>query len=367
MKINKINIKTNTKNYSILIGRGLVNKIDKIFKDRNITFEKCLVVTDKNIPNIFKKTLYTKLKSKKIFKIQLVPSEKNKNYITIEKIHKILFERRFNRSDCVISFGGGIIGDIVGFASSTFKRGLKFINIPTTLLSQVDSSIGGKTGINNKYGKNLVGSFYQPDLVVSDINILNSLPKREIICGYAEILKSSIIDSYRNFVYLDKNLEKILKLKSPFIENSILEACNLKKTVVEKDVDEKNFRKVLNLGHTFAHAYESTLGFSKKLNHGEAVILGIKSAAEFSLQRGILSKEQLNIIINHINRIGLKAKINSLFKKKDTDKILNFMKIDKKNNSESINLVLIKNFGKIQIDFQINPLILKRYIFNSLK
>ena len=367
MKINKINIKTNTKNYSILIGRGLVNKIDKIFEDSNITFEKCLVVSDKNIPNIFKKTLFTKLKSKKIFKIELVPSEKNKNYITIEKIHKILFERRFNRSDCVISFGGGIIGDLVGFASSTFKRGLKFINIPTTLLSQVDSSIGGKTGINNKYGKNLVGSFYQPDLVVSDINILNSLPKREIICGYAEILKSSIIDSYQNFVYLDKNLEKILKLKSPFIEKSILKACNLKKTVVEKDVDEKNFRKVLNLGHTFAHAYESTLGFSKKLNHGEAVILGIKSAAEFSLQSGALSNEKLNIIINHINRIGLKAKINNFFKKRDTDKILNFMKIDKKNNSESINLVLIKNFGKIQIDFQINPLILKRYIFNSLK
>ena len=367
MKINKINIKTNTKNYSILIGRGLVNKIDKIFEDSNITFEKCLVVTDKNIPNIFKKTLFTKLKSKKIFKIELVPSEKNKNYITIEKIHKILFERRFNRSDCVISFGGGIIGDLVGFASSTFKRGLKFINIPTTLLSQVDSSIGGKTGINNKYGKNLVGSFYQPDLVVSDINILNSLPKREIICGYAEILKSSIIDSYQNFVYLDKNLEKILKLKSPFIEKSILKACNLKKTVVEKDVDEKNFRKVLNLGHTFAHAYESTLGFSKKLNHGEAVILGIKSAAEFSLQSGTLSNQKLNIIINHINRIGLKTKINNFFKKRDTDKILNFMKIDKKNNSESINLVLIKNFGKIQIDFQINPLILKRYIFNSLK
>ena len=367
MKINKINIKTNTKNYSILVGRNLINEINKILKVNNIIFEKCLVVTDKNIPNTFKKTLFKKLKSKKIFKIELVPSEKNKNYITIEKIHKILFERRFNRSDCVISFGGGIIGDLAGFASSTFKRGLKFINIPTTLLSQVDSSIGGKTGINNKYGKNLVGSFYQPDLVVSDINILNSLPKREIICGYAEILKSSIIDSHKNFLYLDKNLEKILRLKSPFIERSILKACNLKKIVVEKDEHEKNFRKVLNLGHTFAHAYESTLGFSKKLNHGEAVILGIKSAAEFSCKNGTLSKEKLNILMNHINRIGMKAKINNFFKKTDTNKILNFMKSDKKNNSERINLILIKNFGKIKIDFQINPFILKKYIFDSLK
>ena len=366
MKISKINIRTNTKNYSIHIGRNLINKIDKILKDSNITFEKCLVVIDKNIPREFKKTLFGKLKSKKIFKFELVPSEKIKNNITIQKIHKILFEKTFNRSDCVISFGGGIIGDIVGFASSTFKRGIKFINIPTTLLSQVDSSIGGKTGINNKYGKNLVGSFYQPDLVVSDINILNSLPKREIICGYAEILKSSIIDSYKNFLYLDKNLEKILKLKSPFIENSILKACTLKKIVVEKDVDEKNFRKVLNLGHTFAHAYESAIGFSKKLNHGEAVILGIKSAAEFSLQSKNLSKEKLNIIMNHINRIGMKVKINNFFKKKDSDKILNFMKSDKKNNSEKINLILINNFGKIKTNFQINPLILKKYIFNSL-
>ncbi|MDA9723547.1 3-dehydroquinate synthase [Candidatus Pelagibacter sp.] len=366
MKISKINIRTNTKNYSIHIGRNLINKIDKILKNSNITFEKCLIVIDKNIPSKFKKTLFRKLKSKKKYKIELVPSEKIKTNITIQKIHKILFEKRFNRSDCVISVGGGIIGDIVGFASSTFKRGLKFINIPTTLLSQVDSSIGGKTGINNKYGKNLVGSFYQPDLVVSDINILNSLPEREIICGYAEILKSSIIDSYKSFVYIDKNLEKILKLKSPFIENSILKACNLKKIVVEKDVNEKNFRKVLNLGHTFAHAYESTLGFSKKLNHGEAVILGIKSAAEFSLQSGTLSKNKLNIILSHINRIGMKTKINNFFKKKDTDKILNFMKSDKKNNSEKINLILIKNFGKIKIDFQIDPLILKRYILKSL-
>ena len=139
MKISKIHIRTNTKNYSIHIGRNLINKIDKIFKDSDMTFEKCLIVIDKNIPSKFKQTLLKKLKSKKIYKIELVPSEKIKNNLTIQKIHKILFEKRFNRSDCVISFGGGIIGDIVGFASSTFKRGLKFINIPSTLLSQVDS------------------------------------------------------------------------------------------------------------------------------------------------------------------------------------------------------------------------------------
>ena len=367
MNTNKIAIKTNTKNYPIVIGRDLIGKIDKILKANHLKFDKCLIVTDKNIPNKFKRILYKKLKINKLFKIEITASEKNKNYQTIEKIHTVLFENRFNREDCVISFGGGIIGDVVGFASSTFKRGMKYVNIPTTLLSQVDSSIGGKTGVNNKFGKNLIGSFYQPDLVVSDMNILASLPEREIICGYAEILKSSIIDNFNNFLYLDKNYKKILKLKSPFIERSIIKSCNLKKRVVEKDENEKNYRKVLNLGHTFAHSYESTLGFSKELNHGEAVILGIKNAIEFSFKRRILSKQKFNIILNHINKIKMKPKIKKLFKKKHISKIMNYMKIDKKNNSNNINLILLKDFGKIIVDFQISPSNLKKYISNSLK
>ena len=366
MNTNKISIKTSTKNYSIIIGRDLIGKINKIFKSNRLKFDKCLIIADKNIPHKFKRILYKKLKTNKLVKIEIAASEKNKNYRTIEKIHKVLFENRFNREDCVISFGGGIIGDIVGFASSTFKRGMKFVNIPTTLLAQVDSSIGGKTGVNNKFGKNLIGSFYQPDLVVSDMNILASLPEREIICGYAEILKSSIIDNFNNFLYLDKNLKKILKLKSPFIERSIIKSCNLKKRVVEKDEKEKNYRKVLNLGHTFAHAYESTLGFSKKLNHGEAVILGIKNAVEFSFKRKILSKQKFNIILNHINRIGMKPKIEKLFKKRHVSKIMNYMRSDKKNNSNNINLILVKDFGKIIIDFQINPTNLKKYLSSSL-
>ncbi len=366
MNTNKISIKTSNKNYSIVIGRDLIVKIDKILKANRLKFDKCLIVTDKNIPQKFKRLLYKKLKTNKLVKIEITASEKNKNYQTIEKIHKVLFENRFNREDCVISFGGGIIGDIVGFASSTFKRGIKFVNIPTTLLAQVDSSIGGKTGVNNKFGKNLIGSFYQPDLVVSDMNILASLPEREIICGYAEILKSSIIDNFNNFLYLDKNLKKILNLKSPFIERSIIKSCNLKKKVVEKDEKEKNYRKVLNLGHTFAHAYESTLGFSKKLNHGEAVILGIKNAVEFSFKRKILKKQKFNIILNHINRIGMKPKIERLFKKRHVSKIMNYMRSDKKNNSNNINVILVKDFGKIIIDFQINPTNLKKYLSSSL-
>ncbi len=229
MKVNSIEIKTKTKKYSIIVGANIIGNISKILKNKKISFEKCLIVIDKNIPVIFKKILLKNLKIRRKFIYEFSANEKNKNSKNIDKIHNILFKNKFNREDCVISFGGGIIGDIVGFASSTFKRGMKFINIPSTLLAQVDSSIGGKTGINNEFGKNLIGSFYQPDLVVSDIKILSSLPQREIICGYAEIFKSSLIDNYKSFNFLDKNLNHILKLKSPFIEKAIITSCNLKK------------------------------------------------------------------------------------------------------------------------------------------
>ena len=176
-----------------------------------------------------------------------------------------------------------------------YKRGLRFVNIPTTLLSQVDSSIGGKTGVNTKYGKNLIGSFYQPSLVISDINFLNSLPKREVVCGYGEILKHSLIDEKKFFYFLNKNGEKILELKSPFIQKAIHQSCLIKKKVVEADEKELGIRKILNFGHTFAHAFEATLRYSTKLNHGEAVILGVKTAAKFSLLNKILNKKEFEL------------------------------------------------------------------------
>ena len=181
----------------------------------------------------------------------------------IGKILQVLLTKNFSRQDCLITIGGGITGDVGGFAASLYKRGLNFVNIPTTLLSQVDSSIGGKTGINTKEGKNLLGSFYQPKIVISDINFLKSLPKREIICGYGEILKHSLILNKKFFEYLKINVSKILNLKSPFIEKAIYESCKIKKSVVQRDEQEKGRRKILNFGHTFAHAFEASLGYSK--------------------------------------------------------------------------------------------------------
>ena len=357
MKTIKLNIKTKTQRYPIIIGSNLLVNISKIFKNNSIKFKKCLIVVDKNISN---KIIFNIKKSlKKDTYIHFFrASEVNKNMNSVNQILNFLLKKNFSREDCLISMGGGITGDVSGFAASLFKRGLKFVNIPTTLLSQVDSSVGGKTGVNTKYGKNLIGSFYQPNLVISDTQFLKTLPKREIICGYGEILKHSLIANRKFFSFLNKNNRKILKLVSPFIEKTISESCKIKKKVVEKDENEKGQRKILNFGHTFAHAYEATLGYSKKLNHGEAVILGMKTALSFSLKNNLLSKSDYNSIINHIYKVNLPSKIEKFFKIKDLNKILSFMVKDKKNNTDKINLVLLKRIG--------SPIIDKKYKKNSL-
>jgi len=367
MKIQKIQINTRTKKYSIFIGSKLITKINNILLSQQLSFSKILIIIDKNIPSKFKLKLIKNLKSKVKKTYIFNANERNKNQRNVDLIQNILFKNRFNRDDCVIAFGGGITGDVAGYCASIYKRGIKFINIPTTLLAQVDSSIGGKTGINNSYGKNLLGSFYQPDLVVSDIDVLKSLNSREVICGYAEILKSSLIDSFKKFQYLKNNFNEIINLKQPFIENAILNSCNLKKKIVQKDETEKNLRKVLNLGHTFAHAYESTLGFSKKLNHGESVIIGIKNALELSYQLKIISYKSYNLIKKHLDKIPLNKKFKQLFKVKDIYKIISFMKSDKKNNSKDINVILIQNFGRIKINYQIRDNILKKFLISELK
>ena len=358
MKPIKLKIKTKMQEYPIIIGSNLVSSISKITKDNLINFQQCLLIIDKNISKKIISRIKKSLNKKNIYVYFFNANEKNKNQKNVNKILKILLEKNFSREDCLISVGGGITGDITGFAASLFKKGLKFINIPTTLLSQVDSSIGGKTGVNTKYGKNLIGSFYQPNLVLSDIQFLKTLPKREMVCGYGEILKHSLIANKKFYNYLNKNINKILNLSSPFIEKTIYQSCKIKKIVVEKDEKEKGLRKILNFAHTFAHAYEASLGYSKKLNHGEAVILGMKTALNFSLKKNLLNKKEHNSVINHISNSNLPSSINKFFKVKDINKILSFMLKDKKNSSNKISLVLLKKIG--------SPLINKEYSVRSL-
>ena len=342
-------VKTNTNNYSVIIGKNLCSKIDKIILKEKIHSQKFLLVYDSKVPAKMIKSILTRFNKKKIEKKKIVFNEKNKNLKTVNSILKNLEKNNFSRNDCLISVGGGICGDVCGFASSIFKRGLNFVNVPTTLLSQVDSAIGGKTGINSLSGKNMIGSFYQPSLVISDINFLKSLPKKEIICGYAEILKHSIINNKTFFKFLIKNFIKILKHDHKVLESAIYKSCLIKKEIVEKDEKEKNIRKVLNLGHTFAHAYEATIGYNKGLNHGEAVLLGIMSAVEFGRQKNILKKKDYEEIIGHLKKLNY-CNLNKYFKTKDISKIIFYMKQDKKNKNSKINLILLKSISKPILD-----------------
>ena len=201
MKVTKIQINTKNHNYPIIIGSGLIAKIPKLLNNNSIKFAKCLLVIDNKIPKKLINKIFKSFAKKQIITHFFNASEINKNQSSVNKILKILLKKNFHRNDCLISIGGGITGDVSGFASSIFKRGIKFINIPTTLLAQVDSSIGGKTGINSKYGKNSIGSFYQPSLVISDTNFLKTLPEREIVCGYGEVLKHSLILNKKFFYF----------------------------------------------------------------------------------------------------------------------------------------------------------------------
>jgi len=366
MKPIKLKVKTKLENYPIIIGSNLINNLDSLLKKNSIIFNQCLLVIDNNIPKKFISRLTKSLKNKKIYYFKFEANEKNKNINYVNKIIQILLSKNFSRQDCLITVGGGITGDVGGFAASLYKRGLNFVNIPTTLLSQVDSSIGGKTGVNTKEGKNLIGSFYQPKIVISDIEFLKSLPSREIVCGYGEIFKHSLILNKKFFSYLDANSEKILNLKSPFIEKAIFESCKIKKSIVEKDENEKSIRKILNFGHTFAHAFEAALGYSKKLNHGEAVILGIVTALKFSLNKKIITYKNYSLILNHITSSKLPSNIKDYFSYNDLNKILKFMSKDKKNISKKVNLILLKKIGSTLINNEYNNLKVKEFLKKEL-
>ena len=359
-------VKTNSEKYPIIIGKNLISNLSLIFKKNSISFKKCLLVIDKNIPIRHLKQISKSLKRYRIYKFIYNANEKNKNQKNVDKILNLLLQENFSRDDCLISIGGGITGDVAGFAASLFKRGLKFVNIPTTLLSQVDSSVGGKTGINTSQGKNLIGSFYQPKIVISDVDFLKSLPFREIVCGYAEIVKHALIANKKFYNFLNENINEILKLKSPTIEKSIYESCKVKKSIVEKDEKEKNLRKILNFGHTFAHAYEASLNFSRKLNHGEAVILGMKSAFEFSHNKKFINYKEFNSAIKHLNNPHFPISIKNYFTTRKINLIVSFMMRDKKNNSKNIKLMMIKKIGGPVIEKEFSGDTIKLYLKKRL-
>ena len=339
-------LKTKAK-YSIIIGDKILNLLNKRIKSVCPQTKKIVLVIDKKIPKKFKSEIRKILKNYELIVFEFMPSEKLKSFNKINYIVEKCNGINLNRNDLIIAFGGGIIGDFTAFAASIIKRGINFINIPSTLLAQVDSSIGGKTGVNSKYGKNLIGTFYQPKLVLSDVRLIRSLPTREIVCGYAEILKHSLIHNKKFFNWLKINSNEIIYKKNlSLISHAIYESCKIKLYFVNKDEKEKNSRMLLNFGHTFAHAIEAKNKYSKSINHGEAVLAGMIIASNLSFAKKILDKHSFIEILKIFRNSNLDSVVKKILNKIKINKMIDFMKSDKKNNDKKINLILLRKIGK---------------------
>ena len=335
----QITIKKSKKKYSIFIQENsIINTLKLEFRTKN----KVYIIIDKKLKTI----LNNIKKSDNIYIIKVKASEKIKSIDSYWKIILILLKLQIDRSSTLIAIGGGTLGDLAGFISSTILRGIRFILMPTTLLSQVDSSIGGKNGINSIYGKNLIGTFKQPDKVVIDPSILNSLSLKELKSGYAEILKHALINDKIFYNWLNKNYNKILILDEIIIKKAIVKSIEIKSKYVERDEKEKlinsSSRALLNFGHTFGHALETMNNYNTKLTHGEAISIGMAISSKISYKIGNISKSEYENIINHLKKAGLpyfdkRIRRNTIFK---------LIMLDKKNTNNIINLILLKKIGQ---------------------
>ncbi len=335
----KINLKTKNNVYSIHIeSNSIIKNLNRIISKK----EKIIFLVDKKLYYIFKKI--NKLNKQKFILINC--SEKLKSFNNYAKLSEQILKFGIDRNTSIVAIGGGTLGDISGFIASTLLRGLDLILFPTTLLSQVDSSIGGKNGINTNNGKNLVGTFYQPKSVFIDPEILSTLSKREILSGYAEIVKHAIINDQKFFEWLEKNSNKILNLDNKFITTAIYRSILIKRKYVLKDEKEKlkniHSRAILNFGHTFGHALETFYKYNKKLTHGEAISIGMTIASKLSYKLNFLSLSQFNKICNHFKLNKLPIYDNKMFDKK----IFQIIETDKKNINGKINFILLNKIGR---------------------
>ena len=329
-------IKDKKLNTSILIKKNYISTFVKNIAKKN---EKVFCVVDSKIKNDFD---FIKEKNIKIITIEC--GEKIKTINGYKDLAEKLIKNNVNRKSVLVAIGGGTLGDLSGFISSTVLRGLDFFLIPTTLLSQVDSSIGGKNGINTTYGKNMLGTFYQPKEVLIDISVLNTLPNKEIKSGYAEIIKHALINDYNFFCWLEKNIDKLLNLNKSILEKAIYKSIMIKLFYVRKDEKESllnsHSRAMLNFGHTIGHAIESHYNY-KKFNHGEAISIGMITEAKISNYIGLLSTNDLDRIITHFKKCKLRI-FDKIIKEK---KIIKLISKDKKNFNDNINFSLINKIG----------------------
>ncbi len=334
---NKIKFKNDVSNTSIIIKKNFITKYLKLLSNQN---RKVFYVIDIKV----KKLLNIQLNENTDL-IYLKCGENIKNINFYQKICEKLLIKNIDRNCILVCIGGGTLGDLCGFVASTILRGIDYKLIPTTLLSQVDSSIGGKNGVNSKYGKNLIGTFYNPSEVIIDVNFLKTLPKREIKSGYVEIIKHALIKDVKFFKWLENNYIKIFNLNTPILEKAIFRSLKIKLWYVQKDSREnlinKNSRAMLNFGHSIGHSLETFYNY-KKINHGEAVSIGIVTEAKISNKLGYLSKNDLIKILEHFKNAELKILDKNIYNKK----LISIIQKDKKNLHGKLNLVLLKNIGR---------------------
>ena len=346
MKAQEIKVKNLGKNYSILIGSNILNILPHKIKSLCPQTKKVALIFDQGVPSKYKKIILKNLRKYELISFNFKSNEKTKSLKSVNFFINKLLSKNFNRSDLIIGIGGGITGDLAGFVASIFKRGINFISVPTTLLAQVDAAVGGKTGVNSSYGKNLIGSFYQPKLVISDTSFLKSLKKKEMVCGYAEILKHAVINDKKFFNWLKSNTKYIFLHDSKKLIYAIKKSCKIKLSFVNKDVNEKNLRMILNFGHTFAHAIEVKNNYSKNITHGEAVLAGIILATKLSLIKKVCNKKVLKDLLEIYKTNNLNYTFSKYKNTKEINGLIPYLKNDKKNNDEKINFILLNRIGK---------------------
>jgi len=352
---NVVKVALGERAYDIVIGRGLLADLGERIKALR-PGARAAIVTDETVGKIHLGAAETALKSSGIDSARIVvpAGENSKSYGTFEKICEAIIAGRLERNDLVVALGGGVIGDLAGFAASCVRRGLDFVQVPTTLLAQVDSSVGGKTGINSRQGKNLIGAFHQPVLVIADTALLDTLPKREFRAGYAEVAKYGLLGDPSFFAWLEKNWQDVFA-GGPAREHAIAVCCRGKADIVARDERETGERALLNLGHTFGHALEAGCGFSGRLLHGEAVALGIVLAFEFSARRGLIAVSEAGRATAHLAAVSLPTQLKNVpGGVPGADALMDLIAQDKKVKRGSLTFILVRGIGQAFIENKVD-------------
>ncbi len=365
-EIQKLNVKLDKGGYEIVVGERLLARageyISPLLKGKNV-----IIISDSNVAKLYLHRLTNSLEDAHIRSRSLIvpPGEATKSLESFSRLMENLLEQKPDRSTVLVALGGGVVGDLTGFAASVLLRGVNFIQIPTSLLAQVDSSVGGKTGINSGFGKNLIGSFHQPVLVLTDVATLTSLPKREMLSGYAEVVKYGFISDPEFFTWLEKNAGAMLAGDSELQAQAIITSCKAKADIVAADEKEQNIRALLNFGHTFGHALEAETGYSDTLLHGEAVAIGMALAFAASVKMGICPKEDSDRAKAHMQAVGLPISPQDIRKEWNIDALMEHFTHDKKTTGGKLTFIMTRGIGKAFIENNIDAAIIRQILVES--